>query len=73
MFLFVIYKFLVKIVVYFEFFAISPDRNAKLFKKEILLFLDRKERPQKLLLWLRKIVFLFKNLECKAGLASEKK
>jgi hypothetical protein len=40
-----IYKFLVKIVVYFEFLAISPDRSGKLFKKEMLLFLGRKERP----------------------------
>jgi len=50
MFLFVIYKFLVKIVVYFEFLVISPDRNGKLFKKETLIFLGRKERPKKLLL-----------------------
>jgi hypothetical protein len=36
----------------------------------MLLFHDRKERPKKLLFCLRKIVFLFKNLECIAGLAS---
>jgi hypothetical protein len=57
-------------VVYFEFFAISPDGNEKLCEVKMDFFLAVKKRRKELFLWRRKKAFLQTNLQCTAGLAT---
>jgi hypothetical protein len=69
MFLFVIYKFLVKIVDYFEYLAISPDRNGKPGAKKLPFFVLKK-RPTEALFKAIEMELFCEDLKCRAGMAS---